>query len=73
MRVFVNEVPLDLPAAATVRDAVLAHDATLAEALGHTVRATDGRGIELDLAASLSAGSIIRVIRTARAAGHADS
>ena len=73
MRVFVNESPLDLPAAATVRDAVLAYDATLAEALGHAVHATDGRGIELDLAASLSAGAIIRVIRAARAAGHADS
>lgn len=73
MRVFVNESPLDLPVAATVRDAVLAYDATLAEALGHAVRATDGRGIELDPAASLSAGAIIRVIRTARAAGHADS
>ncbi len=73
MRVFVNERPLDLPPMATVRDAVHLLDADLASRLGSSARVTDGRGIELDPSATLSAGAIIRVIRSARPAGNADA
>ncbi|HET8634406.1 MAG TPA: hypothetical protein VFL88_09710, partial [Gemmatimonadales bacterium] len=64
---------LDLPPGATVRDAVEALDPDLAADLGGRAHATDGRGIVLAPAGTLSAGSIVRVLRSARQAGDADA
>jgi hypothetical protein len=73
MRIFINEKPFDLPPGATVRDAVEALDPDLASELGGRAQATDGRGIALAPADALSAGSIIRVLRSARQADDADA
>jgi hypothetical protein len=73
MRIFVNEKPLDLPPGSTVRDAVEALDPGLASGLGGRTQATDGRGIALAPADTLSAGAIIRVLRSSRQAGDADA
>ncbi len=73
MRVFVNERPLDVSPGATVRDAVRELDDGLATQLDHGAYATDGRGIRLEPDASLAAGAIIRVVRSARPAGNADT
>lgn len=63
MRVFVNERPVDVPPGATVAAAVSAFDATLGAALTTgSARATDARGIEVDPATLLHAGSILRVL-----------
>ena len=66
MRVFVNERPVDVPAGATVQAAVAAADPALADRLGQGAYATDGRGIQVDPAAVLDAGAILRVITSAR-------
>ena len=67
MRIFVNAVPLDVPAGTDVRQAVATHDAALAEQVeGGRAFVTDARGIELPVAAPLEAGSILRVIVRAR-------
>jgi hypothetical protein len=73
MRIFINEKPFDLPSGTTVRDAIEAFDAVLAAELGGRAQATDGRGIALAPADVLNAGSIVRVIRSARQAGDADA
>ncbi|HET7601376.1 MAG TPA: hypothetical protein VFK36_00060 [Gemmatimonadales bacterium] len=73
MRIFINEQPFDLPPGATVRDAVEAFDLELASDLSGRAQVTDGRGIALAPADTLSAGSIIRVLRSARQAGDADT
>lgn len=63
VRVFVNERPVDVPGGATVQAAVSAFDAALGQALAAgRARATDARGIEVEPAAPLQAGSILRVI-----------
>jgi hypothetical protein len=70
MRVFLNAIPLDLAPGATVREAIAAHDAAMAEQVAAgRARVTDARGIDLPLDASLAAGSILRVIVSARRAG----
>ena len=67
MRVFLNAIPLDLAPGATVRDAIAAHDAAMAEQVSAgRARVTDARGIDLPLDAPLAAGSILRVIVSAR-------
>jgi hypothetical protein len=67
MRVFLNAMPLDLAPGATVREAIEAHDPAMAEQVAAgRARVTDARGIDLPLDAPLSAGSILRVIVTAR-------
>jgi hypothetical protein len=63
VRVFVNERPVDVPAGATVAVAVQAFD----DALGQALRAgaasvTDARGIVVDPAAPVGAGTILRVV-----------
>ncbi|HET8763000.1 MAG TPA: hypothetical protein VFM12_06255 [Gemmatimonadales bacterium] len=73
MRIFINEKPFDLPPGATVRDAVEALDPDLLPDLGNRAQATDGRGIALAPEDTLSAGSILRVLRSARQAGDADA
>ncbi|HEX6643132.1 MAG TPA: hypothetical protein VF037_00550 [Gemmatimonadales bacterium] len=65
--VFVNERPVAVPGGSTVAAAVTAFDAGLGRKLADgTARVTDARGIELEPAASLRAGSIIRVLPGAR-------
>jgi hypothetical protein len=67
IRVFVNATPVDLPAGADVAQAVRAFDATLEPRIANgAAYVTDGRGIEIDLAARLSGGAILRVVVRAR-------
>jgi hypothetical protein len=74
MRIFLNAVPLDLAPGATVRDAIGAHDQAMAEQVAAgRARVTDARGIDLPLDAPLAAGSILRVIVSARRAGTEES
>jgi len=67
IRVFVNEQPVEVAAGSTVRAAVEAFDAALAAALdepGNYV--TDGVGRRVEADGPLVAGSILRVVRSAR-------
>ena len=77
IRVFINEVPLALPAGSTVRQAVAIHHADLLDSLDDgRAFVTDGRGITLEPDASLHGGSILRVVVSRRRASrepHADS
>ncbi|NNG14874.1 MAG: hypothetical protein HKM89_00245 [Gemmatimonadales bacterium] len=67
VRVFVNERPLEVPAGATARDAVRAADRGLERRLDDgSAYLTDGRGIRLAPETPLTAGSILRVVVTAR-------
>jgi hypothetical protein len=67
IRVFVNATPVDLPAGAGVREAVRAFDPGMEASVARGVAyVTDGRGIEIDPAAPLSSGAILRVIVRAR-------
>ena len=73
MRIFLNAIPLDLAPGATVREAIAAHDAAMAEQVAAgRARVTDARGIDLPLDAPLAAGSILRVIVSARRSGAED-
>ena len=74
IRVFVNTTAVDLPAGADVSQAVRAVDPDLAVSIERGAAfVTDGRGIEVDPAASLSSGSILRVALRARRGVDADS
>jgi hypothetical protein len=67
MRIFLNALPLDLASGATVRDAIAAHDQAMADQVtAGRARVTDARGIDLPLDAPLAAGSILRVLVSAR-------
>ena len=67
IRVFVNANPLELPAGADVTQALRAFDGELESSVARgEAYVTDGRGIELDRAARLSSGSILRVVIRAR-------
>ena len=67
IRVFVNASPVDLPAGSDVAQALRAFDATLEPRIATgTAYVTDGRGIEIEPAARLSAGAILRVVVRAR-------
>ena len=69
MRVFVNAVPLEVATGADVRAAVLALDPELERRLvGGAAYVTDARGIEVPPDATLSQGSILRVVVSARRA-----
>lgn len=69
IRVFVNATPVDLSAGSDVRAALHAHDPALeAGAAAGTARVTDARGLALPLDAPLAAGSILRVVVSARRA-----
>jgi hypothetical protein len=76
IRVFVNGGPLDLPAGADVAQAVRLFDPALERQIAAgTAYVTDGRGIEIDSTARLTAGAILRVVVRARRSesGHADA
>ncbi len=67
IRLFVNERPVDVAAGCTVRDAVRAADASLAEHLNAgDAFVTDGRGIALPPDVLVSPGAILRVVIPAR-------
>ncbi|HKU60442.1 MAG TPA: hypothetical protein VJQ44_04430 [Gemmatimonadales bacterium] len=74
MRVFLNALPVDLAPGATVRDALAAHDAAMADQVAAgRAKVTDARGIDLPLDAPLAAGSILRVLVSARRGGAEDA
>jgi hypothetical protein len=76
IRVFVNAGPLDLPSGADVAQAVRLFDPALERQIASgTAYVTDGRGIEIDSTAPLTAGAILRVVVRARRSesGHADA
>jgi hypothetical protein len=70
IRVFVNARALDLPAGADVEQAIRAYDPMLAgDVQSGAAYVTDGRGLELDAAARLAGGAILRVALRARRGG----
>jgi hypothetical protein len=75
IRVFVNASGVDVPSGATAVDAVRVFDAALADAVaGGTRVITDSRGLPIDGATPMSAGSILRLIaKRERAAAAAES
>ena len=75
MRVFVNGTPLELEPGTDVQGAVAAYDPALpAKVAAGTAHVTDARGIRLPGDAPLEAGSILRVVVSARrAAGASDA
>lgn len=63
MRVFVNGRGLDVDAGATALDAVRAFDPEAAEAVSRGERVvTDSRGLPADVAATIQAGAIFRLV-----------
>ncbi|HEX6435405.1 MAG TPA: hypothetical protein VFZ87_14245 [Gemmatimonadales bacterium] len=74
IRVFVNGRMLELPAGSAVREAVRLFDPTLGEGMAtRAALVTDGRGIELAPADSLTNGAILRVVVRARRGADADA
>lgn len=68
LRCFVNERAVSLTPGATVHDAVEAFDPALCARVGRgEAYVTDGRAIRIALDTPLPAGSILRVIVSARA------
>jgi hypothetical protein len=63
IRVFVNAHSVDVPAGSTALDAVRAWNADAAQEVGAGTRLiTDSRGLPIDAASPMSAGSILRLI-----------
>jgi hypothetical protein len=63
VRVFVNATGIEVPAGATALDAVKAWNADAAgEVTAGRRIITDSRGLPLDAAAPMSAGSILRLV-----------
>jgi len=74
IRVFVNSGAVDLPPGADVAAAVRAFDPALERQIaGGAAYVTDGRGIPISTASSLSAGAILRVVISSRRSGSADA
>ena len=74
IRVFINSGAIDLPAGTVVGDAVRMFDPALSQRLSAgEAYITDGRGIEIDLAAVLAGGSILRVVVRAKRGLDADA
>jgi hypothetical protein len=72
--VFVDAHPVEMTAGSLARDAVAALDAGLLLRLEDgTAYLTDARGIRLDAGAPLSAGAILRVVKSARRSTEADA
>ena len=72
VRVFVNGAPLEVPAGSTALDAVRTWSSTAAdEVTGGRRLITDSRGLPIDSATAMPAGSILRLI--ANRAGANDS
>jgi hypothetical protein len=61
-RVFINEVPVEVPAGSSGWDAVAIHDPQLAAAARAAGYLTDGVGREIDGSEALSPGAIVRVV-----------
>ena len=73
-RVFVDASPVDLEPGSVARDAVAARDPSLLPRLADgTAYLTDARGIRLDPDAALSAGAILRVVKSARRQAESDA
>jgi hypothetical protein len=67
MRIFINATPIDVEPGTDVRTAVRAHDAALdAKLATGAAYVTDARGIAVAPDAPLAAGSILRVVLSAR-------
>jgi hypothetical protein len=67
MRIFINDRPIDADEGATVLSAVASADPELADQVREgAAYVTDARGIRMESDASLSAGSILRVVVSAR-------
>ncbi len=67
IRVFVNESSHLVPEGATARDAVRSYDGELGRRLEDgRAYLTDGRGVRLAPETTVTAGSILRVVVTAR-------
>jgi len=63
VRVFVNAAGVDIPAGSSALDAVRAwSDAAAAEVTAATRLITDSRGLPIDPATTMSAGSILRLV-----------
>ena len=63
IRVFVNASGVDVPAGATALDAVRALDEDLARGVDDAKRLiTDSRGLPIDPATPMNAGSILRLV-----------
>jgi hypothetical protein len=63
VRVFVNASGVDVPAGATALDAVRAFDENLAREVDEAKRLiTDSRGLPIDPATPMNAGSILRLV-----------
>ena len=74
MRIFINDRPIDAEDGATALNAVESAESGLAARIREgAAYVTDGRGIRLDPDAVLSAGSILRVIVSARRPDVADA
>jgi hypothetical protein len=70
LRVFINGNPIDVEPGTDVRAALRAHDPALEERVtAGTAFVTDARGIEIDVAQRLAAGSILRVVIRSRRGG----
>jgi hypothetical protein len=73
-RVFVDAQAVDVRPGAVARDAVAARDPSLLPRLDDgTAYLTDGRGIRLEPGEPLTAGAILRVVRSARRATEPDA
>jgi hypothetical protein len=67
MRIFINDRPFDASDGADVGGAVIAGNPDLAPRLADgSAYVTDGRGIRVALDSPLAAGSILRVVLSAR-------
>ena len=74
IRVFVNAVGVDVPAGASVLDAVRSWSADEAAAVDRGDRVvTDSRGLPIAPDVRVSAGSIFRLVPARRRAGSGDS
>jgi hypothetical protein len=63
IRVFVNANSVDVPAGSTALDAVRAWNADAAQEVDAGTRLiTDSRGLPIDAASPMSAGSILRLV-----------
>ena len=63
VRVFVNASGVDVPAGSTALDAVRAWSAEAADEVSASRRLiTDSRGLPIDSATAMSAGSILRLV-----------
>lgn len=65
LRIFVNERPMTVRVGTTTREAAVAHDPTLAQALGAgAANVTDGVGRPVDADSLVEEGAIVRVVRS---------